>query len=45
MAAAAGGCGCGGGGGGFGGCGGCVADENIIFPETYVSREYNYSLI
>ena len=26
---------CGGGGGG-------VADENIIFPKTYVSREYNY---
>ena len=26
-----------------GGCGGgCVADENIIFPETCVSREYNY---
>ena len=23
--------------------GGCVADENIIFPETYVSREYNYN--
>ena len=25
-------------------CGGrgCVADENIIFPKTYVSREYNY---
>ena len=22
--------------------GGCVADENIIFPKTYVSREYNY---
>ena len=22
--------------------GGCVADENIIFPETCVSREYNY---
>ena len=21
--------------------GGCVADENIIFPKTYVSREYN----
>ena len=20
---------------------GCVADENIIFPKTYVSREYN----
>ena len=29
-----------GGGGGRGG--GCVADENIIFPKTYVSREYNY---
>ena len=28
---------CGGSGGG-----GCVADENIIFPKTYVSREYNY---
>ena len=27
------------------GCGGgCVADENnIIFPKTYVSREYNYT--
>ena len=29
-----------------GGCGprgggGCVADKNIIFPKTYVSREYN----
>ena len=24
-----------------GGGGGCVADENIIFPKTYVSREYN----
>ena len=24
------------------GGGGCVADENIIFPKTYVSREYNY---
>ena len=23
--------------------GGCVADENIIFPITYVSREYNYN--
>ena len=23
--------------------GGCVADENIIFPKTYVSREYNYT--
>ena len=22
--------------------GGCVADENIISPKTYVSREYNY---
>ena len=22
-------------------CGGCVAVENIIFPKTYVSREYN----
>ena len=22
--------------------GGCVADENIIFPKIYVSREYNY---
>ena len=21
--------------------GGCVANENIIFPKTYVSREYN----
>ena len=21
--------------------GGCVADENIISPKTYVSREYN----
>ena len=25
-----------------GGGRGCVADENIIFPKTYVSREYNY---
>ena len=25
-----------------GGGGGGVADENIIFPKTYVSREYNY---
>ena len=24
-------------------CGGCVAEENIIFPETCVSREYNES--
>ena len=24
--------------------GGCVADENIIFPKTYVSRDYNYIL-
>ena len=32
------------GGRGRGGGGGCVADENIIFPETYVSREYNYKL-
>ena len=32
----------GGGGGGRGGRGGCVADENIIFPETCVSRAYNY---
>ena len=23
------------------GGGGSVADENIIFPKTYVSREYN----
>ena len=29
-------------GGGGGPRGGCVADENIIFPKTYVSREYNY---
>ena len=40
---------CGGGGGGSGGGGprggGCVADENIIFPKTYVSREYNYASI
>ena len=28
-------------GGPRGGGGGCVADENIIFPKTYVSREYN----
>ena len=27
--------------GGGGPRGGCVADENIIFPKTYVSREYN----
>ena len=26
------------------GGGGCVADENIIFPKTYVSREYNYTI-
>ena len=26
------------------GGGGCVADENIILPKTYVSREYNYLL-
>ena len=38
-------CGGGGGGGGGGPRGGCVADENIIFPKTYVSREYNYPLI
>ena len=25
-----------------GGGDGCVADENLIFPKTYVSREYNY---
>ena len=24
--------------------GGCVADENIIFPKTYISREYNYNV-
>ena len=24
---------------------GCVADENIISPKTYVSREYNKSFI
>ena len=38
-------CGGGGGSGGDGGGprGGCVADENIIFPKTYVSREYNYT--
>ena len=29
------------GGGGGGPRGGCVADENIIFPKTYVSQEYN----
>ena len=29
--------------GGGGPRGGCVADENIIFPKTYVSREYNYA--
>ena len=29
--------------GGGGPRGGCVADENIIFPKTYVSREYNYN--
>ena len=29
------------GGSGGGPRGGCVADENIIFPKTYVSREYN----
>ena len=29
-------------GGGRGG--GCVADENIIFPKTYVSREYNNTI-
>ena len=28
--------------GGPRGGGGCVADENIIFPKSYVSREYNY---
>ena len=28
-------------GGGRRRCGGCVADENIISPKTYVSREYN----
>ena len=27
---------------GRGGGGVCVADENIISPKTYVSREYNY---
>ena len=42
-------CGGGGGGGGGGGSGGrprggCVADENLIFPKTYVSREYNESI-
>ena len=26
-------------------CDGYVADENIIFPETYVSREYNNVLL
>ena len=32
-----------GGRGGRGGrSGGCIADENIIFPKTYVSREYKY---
>ena len=36
--------GCGGGCGRRRGGGGCVADENnIIFPKTYVSREYNYT--
>ena len=30
------------GGGGGPRNGGCVADENIIFPKTYISREYNY---
>ena len=30
--------------GGGGPCGGCVAHENIIFPKTYVSREYNDEL-
>ena len=34
---------CGGGGGPRGGS--CVADENIIFPKSYVSREYNYCYI
>ena len=29
--------------GGGGRNGGCVANENIIFPETCVSREYNYT--
>ena len=29
-------------GGGGRRSGGCVAEENIIFPKTYVSREYNY---
>ena len=28
-----------------GGGRGCVADENIIFPKTYVSREYNYIIV
>ena len=27
------------------GVGGCVADENIIFPETCISREFNYDLL
>ena len=30
-------------GGGGCRCGGCVADENIIFPKTYVFRDYNYA--